>query len=100
VQVRRVTQWARHQSLDGTWRTIDGKALFQATLALSEMYDNLIAGHATAALGIGWEERDRGPRWPRIPAEWVENSVDAVERLATSGRLSDLIGDRRRIHIA
>jgi conjugative relaxase-like TrwC/TraI family protein len=52
----------RVQGPDGTWRTIDGKALFPATVALSEMYDNLVADHATAALGIGWEARHRGPR--------------------------------------
>jgi conjugative relaxase-like TrwC/TraI family protein len=62
------------QGLDGAWRSLDSRALHHAAVAVSELYDNLLADHLTTALdqntghraGSSWGWRDRGPR--RTPA--------------------------------
>jgi conjugative relaxase-like TrwC/TraI family protein len=52
---------------DGKWRTLDGRSMHRAVVAVSEMYNAVLADHLTRAFGIGWEERDRGrdrnPAW-------------------------------------
>jgi hypothetical protein len=62
------------QGLDGEWRSLDSRALHYAAVAVSELYDDLLADHLTTALdqntghraGSSWGWRDRGPR--RTPA--------------------------------
>lgn len=62
------------QGRDGVWRSLDSRALHHAAVAVSELYDNLLADHLTTALdqntghreGSSWGWRDRGPR--RTPA--------------------------------
>ncbi|MGE4114825.1 MAG: MobF family relaxase [Candidatus Nanopelagicales bacterium] len=56
----------RVQGLDGQWRTLDSRALHHAVVAVSEVYDNLLADHLAVRLPVTWERRDRGPR--RTPA--------------------------------
>ena len=56
----------RVQGLDGLWRTLDSRALHHAVVAVSEVYDNLLADHLATRLPVTWERRDRGPR--RTPA--------------------------------
>ena len=52
--------WARAKcSSDGRWRTLDSRALYKAVTTLSELYDGALADLLTAALGVGWEERER-----------------------------------------
>ncbi|MCF4119873.1 relaxase domain-containing protein [Antribacter sp. KLBMP9083] len=46
--------------LDGRWRSLDGRPLFAATVALSELHEALFADRLTSALGVQWEARDRG----------------------------------------
>ncbi len=48
------------QGLDGKWRAPDGRPLFLATVALSEMYNAILSDHLRATLGLGWEARERG----------------------------------------
>jgi len=52
---------------DGKWRTLDSKALFKATVGLSELYNGVLADLLTAELGWGWtpEQRKRSaePKW-------------------------------------
>ena len=52
---------------DGRWRTLDSKALFRATVGLSELYNGILADQLTADLGWGWtpEQRRRStePKW-------------------------------------
>jgi conjugative relaxase-like TrwC/TraI family protein len=92
----------RVQGPDGTWRTIDGKALFPATVALSEMYDNLVADHATAALGISWEARHRGPR--RTPGFEVAGIGDelliefSTRSAGIRNHLQQLVADFQEAH--
>ncbi len=50
------------QGLDGRWRTIDAKALYAATVAVSEVYDCLIADAVSRDTGATWSLRDRGER--------------------------------------
>ncbi|MTV27624.1 relaxase domain-containing protein [Nitriliruptoraceae bacterium ZYF776] len=45
---------------DGRWRSLDGRPMHVATVALSEHYNGLLADHLTRTLGVGWEARDRG----------------------------------------
>ncbi|WIM26713.1 MobF family relaxase [Microbacterium sp. zg-Y625] len=52
---------------DGKWRSLDGRPLHAATVALSELHNAVFADHLTHALGLGWEQRereaDRNPVW-------------------------------------
>jgi conjugative relaxase-like TrwC/TraI family protein len=51
---------------DGKWRTLDGRPMHAAVVALSEHYNAILADHLTRDLGVRWETRDRGER--RNPA--------------------------------
>lgn len=52
---------------DGTWRSLDGRPLYAATVALSELHEAVFADHLTRVFGVGWEARemgrDRNPAW-------------------------------------
>lgn len=52
---------------DGKWRSLDGRPLHAATVALSELHTAVFADHLTRALGVDWERRereaDRNPVW-------------------------------------
>ncbi|WP_207782606.1 MobF family relaxase [Phytoactinopolyspora limicola] len=56
-----------HTVRDGAWRTLDGRPLHAATVALSEHYNALLADRLTLDLGITWQARprgrDRNPAW-------------------------------------
>lgn len=53
--------------MDGRWRSLDGRPLHAATVALSELHEAVFADRLTRALGVGWEQRargrDRNPGW-------------------------------------
>ena len=63
--------------LDGRWRSLDGRPMHAATVALSELHEAIIADHLTRLLGVEWEARDRGrdrnPAWAvkTVPEELV-----------------------------
>ncbi|WP_415853291.1 MobF family relaxase [Sinomonas sp. G460-2] len=52
---------------DGRWRSLDGRPMHAATVALSELHEAVFADHLTRAFGLGWEQRemgrDRNPAW-------------------------------------
>lgn len=52
---------------DGKWRSLDGRPMHAATVALSELHEAVFADHMTRAFGVGWEQRDMGrdrnPAW-------------------------------------
>lgn len=52
---------------DGKWRSLDGRPMHAATVALSELHEAVFADHMTRAFGLGWEQRDMGrgrnPAW-------------------------------------
>ncbi|UOQ91307.1 relaxase domain-containing protein [Agromyces endophyticus] len=53
--------------LDGRWRSLDGRPLHAAVVALSELHEALFQDALTRAVGVEWEQRDRGrdrnPTW-------------------------------------
>lgn len=49
----------RVQSPDGTWRTLDSRALFRSAVGLSEMYNGVLSDLLTDALGWGWDPTRR-----------------------------------------
>ncbi|WP_245951269.1 MobF family relaxase [Phytoactinopolyspora halophila] len=66
-----------HTVRDGAWRTLDGRPLHAAVVALSEHYNALLADRLTRELGITWQARSRGrdrnPAWEiaGVPDELV-----------------------------
>ncbi|WP_017792474.1 MobF family relaxase [Leucobacter salsicius] len=46
--------------LDDKWRSLDGRPLHAATVALSEFHEAVFADHLTRLFGVEWETRDRG----------------------------------------
>ncbi|HTU31488.1 MAG TPA: MobF family relaxase [Solirubrobacteraceae bacterium] len=65
------------QGEDGKWRSLDGRPMHQAVVAISEHYNAVLADRMTRALGVGWEQRERGrdrnPAWEivRVPDELI-----------------------------
>jgi conjugative relaxase-like TrwC/TraI family protein len=62
------------QGLDGRWRSVDSRALHHAVVAVSEIYDDLLADHLARDLPVTWSWRPRGPR--RTPAFEVDGVED------------------------
>jgi conjugative relaxase-like TrwC/TraI family protein len=52
---------------DGRWRSLDGRPLHAAVVALSAHYNAVLADQITRTFGVEWEQRDRGsnhnPAW-------------------------------------
>jgi conjugative relaxase-like TrwC/TraI family protein len=61
---------------DGKWRTLDGRPMHAAVVALSEHYNAILADHLTRDLGVRWEARDRGER--RNPAFEIVGVPDGL----------------------
>jgi conjugative relaxase-like TrwC/TraI family protein len=61
---------------DGKWRTLDGRPMHAAVVALSEHYNAVLADHLTRDLGLNWEVRERGER--RNPAFEIVGVPDAL----------------------
>jgi conjugative relaxase-like TrwC/TraI family protein len=63
--------------VDGKWRSLDGRPMHAATVALSELHEAVLADHLTRAFGVEWEARDMGrdrnPAWAvtAVPEELV-----------------------------
>ncbi|WP_166680327.1 MobF family relaxase [Kribbella sp. VKM Ac-2566] len=64
----------RVQGVDGVWRTPDGRVLYRAAVAMSEIHNVLLADHLTRRLGVNWELRERGTR--RNPAFEIDAIPD------------------------
>lgn len=55
-----VVVWNRAKSAsDGRWRTLDSRAIFRSTVALSTLHQGVLADMLTDALGVGWDARGR-----------------------------------------
>lgn len=54
-------------ALDGRWRSLDGRPMHAAVVALSEHYNAVLADRLTRTFGLDWEARERGrdrnPSW-------------------------------------
>jgi conjugative relaxase-like TrwC/TraI family protein len=78
---------------DGKWRSLDGRPLYAATVALSELHEAVFADHLTRTLGVSWEARERGR--DRHPA-WAISTVPEtlVAEFSTRARHIDVEKDR------
>jgi conjugative relaxase-like TrwC/TraI family protein len=87
------------QGLDGRWRSIDAKALYAATVAVSEVYDCLIADAVHRDTGATWSLRNRGMR--RSPAFEIDGVDDVLlaefstRATQVQASLRDLLDDFR-----
>ena len=61
---------------DGKWRTLDGRPIHRAVVALSEHYNAVLADHLSRDLGVSWGRRDRGPR--RNPGFEIDGVPDEL----------------------
>ncbi|MFI7067077.1 MobF family relaxase [Kribbella sp. NPDC050124] len=61
---------------DGRWRTIDGRVLYAATVAMSEVHNALLADNLSRRLGVGWQLLERGER--RNPAFEIDGIPDEL----------------------
>ncbi|WP_026378777.1 MobF family relaxase [Agromyces italicus] len=79
--------------LDGKWRSLDGRPMHAAVVALSELHETLFADQLTRELGVGWEQRARGN--DRKPA-WAIAGVPEllVAEFSTRARHIDVETDR------
>ena len=79
--------------LDGKWRSLDGRPMHAATVALSELHEAVFADHLTRMLGVSWEAREQGR--DRNPA-WAVASVpeELVKEFSTRARHIDVETDR------
>ncbi|WP_153504958.1 MobF family relaxase [Cumulibacter manganitolerans] len=82
--------------LDGKWRSLDGRPMHAATVALSELHEAVFADHLTRMFGVTWEARqmgrDRNPAWSiaGVPEELVaEFSTRSRHIDAETDRLID-----------
>lgn len=65
-------------AFDGRWRSLDGRPMRAAVVALSEHYNAVLADRLTRTFGLDWEARkrgrDRNPVWEitAVPASGVQ----------------------------
>jgi conjugative relaxase-like TrwC/TraI family protein len=81
------------QGEDGKWRSLDGRPMHAAVVALSEFYNAVLADHMTRGLGVGWEQRERGK--DRNPA-WEITGVgdELISEFSSRSAAIDLEKDR------
>lgn len=79
--------------LDGKWRSLDGRPMHAATVALSELHEAVFADHLTRMLGVSWEAReqgrDRNPAWAVVGV-----AEELVKEFSTRARHIDAETDR------
>jgi conjugative relaxase-like TrwC/TraI family protein len=87
--------------LDGKWRSLDGRGLHAATVAMSELHEAIVMDDLTRALGVEWELRaragqGRNPGWSitGVPDDLVAAFSARSEQINT--RADELIAQ----HIA
>ncbi|WP_104200822.1 MobF family relaxase [Cryobacterium sp. Y29] len=79
--------------LDDKWRSLDGRPMHEAVVALSELHETLFADELTRSLGVQWQQRERGR--DRHPA-WALTGVPEVlvAEFSTRARHIDVETDR------
>ncbi|AYF99621.1 conjugal transfer protein [Protaetiibacter intestinalis] len=79
--------------LDGKWRSLDGRPMHAAVVALSELHEAVFADHLTRMLGVSWEVWDKGR--DRNPAWAITGVPEAlVKEFSTRARHIDAETDR------
>ena len=90
------------QGEDGKWRSLDGRPIHQAVVAISEHYNAVLADHLTRSLETRWEQRERGrdrnPAWEivGVPDELIAEF--SSRSAAIEAETDRLIGAYRAEH--
>ncbi len=75
--------------LDGKWRSLDGRPMHAAVVALSELHEAVFADYMTRTFGVEWEARDMGrdrnPAWAitTVPEELVAEFSTRAKHIHT-----------------
>jgi conjugative relaxase-like TrwC/TraI family protein len=78
--------------LDGKWRSLDGRPMHAAVVALSELHESLFADALTRSLGVRWEMRERGrDRHPALSIRSVPEAL--VAEFSSRSRHIDIATD-------
>jgi conjugative relaxase-like TrwC/TraI family protein len=77
--------------LDGKWRSLDGRGLHAATVAMSELHEAIVMDDLTRTLGVEWELRDRAGQG-RNPGWSITGVPDGL--VAAFSRRSEQINPR------
>jgi conjugative relaxase-like TrwC/TraI family protein len=78
--------------LDGKWRSLDGRPMHAAVVALSELHESLFADALTRSLGVRWEMRERGrDRHPALSISSVPKLL--VAEFSSRSRHIDIATD-------
>ncbi len=90
------------QTLDGRWRSIDGRILFKATVAASETYNTALERYLAADLGLAFRIRP-APDGKRPVREIAGVDLRLLDRWSTRRksiqiRASELAEDFQRVH--
>ena len=87
---------------DGGWRTLDSRALFRATVALSELHQGLLMDRLSRTVGTAWEPRRRlHSNVPRYAVAGVPDDLCAEfsQRGAAIEAIKNrLVQDYRAVH--
>jgi DNA primase catalytic core len=90
------------QTLDGRWRSIDGRILFKATVAASETYNTALERHLATDLGLVFRARPtpEGKRPVREVTGVDSRLLDrwSSRRKSIQLRASELAEDFQRVH--
>ncbi len=90
------------ETLDGRWRSIDGRVLLKATVAASETYNTALERHLATDLGVVFQARPT-PEGRRPVREIVGVSPTLIERWSSRrrsihARASELAKEFQRVH--
>jgi len=87
---------------DGKWRAIDGRPMHAATVAVSELYNAVLADKLTATVGLAWQQRERGrnrnPAWElrAVPQPLIDEF--STRSKGIESETDRLIADHRAAH--
>lgn len=90
--------------LDGKWRSLDGRPMHAAVVALSELHEAVFADHMTRTFGVSWEPRemgrDRNPSWAitDVPEQLVAEFSTRARQIneATDALIADYVTQHGR----
>ena len=91
------------QTLDGRWRAIDGRVLYQAKVSASETYNTALEAHLTQRLGVSFAERPNADRRKRPVREIVGvdqrlNARWSARRMEINSRRAELAAQFHHDH--
>ena len=78
---------------DGGWRSLDGRPMHAAVVAVSEHYNAVLADRFTGTFGLGWAVRDRGEN---RNVQWEIDGVsdELIGEFSSRSRAIDIEKDR------